>query len=75
MLNAGAVLDARKTLSGTPLHYAAGNGNAEAVTALLNADANAKSRGLDDETPYDLARLTGRLTGTEELQRLRDAAQ
>ena len=75
LLKAGANREARNRLAGTPLHYAAGNGNAETITALLNAGANARARGLDGEIPYDLARLSGKLTGTKVLQRLKDAAQ
>jgi len=59
----------------TPSHLAAIRGSTATITALLNAGANAKARGLDGGSPHDLARLKGRLTGTEALQRLRDAAR
>lgn len=63
----------------TPLHDAAAHGNAETVTALLKAGANAKAITEEGKTAFDLAkdnsRLTVNLNGTEALQRLKNAAQ
>ena len=57
----------------TPLHFAAYWGNAETVTALLNAGANGKARTEDDKTPFDLAKEEGKLNGTDAYWLLNEA--
>ena len=58
LLAAGANPDAYAN-STTPLHVAAEHGTAETVAALVAAGADSSKRGLNDRTPFDLAKLRG----------------
>ncbi|ELR15175.1 Notch, putative, partial [Acanthamoeba castellanii str. Neff] len=49
------VLDARANLGLTALHYAAGNGAAEALQLLLNHGARYQMKDLRQRTPHYLA--------------------
>ena len=57
----------------TPLHFAASQGAAEAVNALLDAGANAKARDENGGLLFDLAESNEKLKGTDAWWRLHDA--
>ena len=72
-IDKGADIGAGDEEGYTPLHFAAYWGNAETVTALLNAGANGKARTEDDKTPFDLAKEEGKLNGTDAYWLLNEA--
>ncbi|MGB0818701.1 MAG: hypothetical protein ACPGQQ_07295 [Candidatus Puniceispirillaceae bacterium] len=57
----------------TPLHYAAGLGQSEAYTTLLDRGANAKARDVRGKRPIDLANGS-KMTRDATFRRLHDAS-
>ncbi|MBC6402967.1 MAG: ankyrin repeat domain-containing protein [Hyphomonadaceae bacterium] len=55
-IKAGADVNAREESDGTPLHYAAQDGHAETVTALIEAGADIRAKTDDGMLPADLAK-------------------
>ena len=76
LIAAGAKIDARGRRGMTPLHSAAGNGMAKAITVLLDAGADGDARTARGRTPFDLLRMVAthpRWLERDAWQRLRDA--
>ena len=73
LLDAGADLDARAVNGMTPLHFAAENGHAEAVTTLLEEGADSNVRDNDGKLPLDYAADNGQLKDTAAYWKLNDA--
>jgi hypothetical protein len=53
--NSGANANARNRDMRTPLHWAASNGNASVVRALVAAGADMEAKNADGETPLEVA--------------------
>jgi hypothetical protein len=60
LLAAGAAVDERDEQGWTPLAWAAGRGDLEAVEALLVQGADCAAKGRDERTPATIARAAGR---------------
>ena len=66
-------MNAKDEGDGTPLHTAALIGTAELIEFLLSAGANAKAKDKEGETPFDVAKKSGALKGTDAYWKLNDA--
>ena len=75
LIAAGAKVEGRDLFGRTPLHYAAANGRAELIIALLDSGASAGTRTESGDTAFDFARIyqAKKLRGTDAWRRLRDA--
>ena len=67
LLEAGANPNARDESGQTPLHRAAGSGNAEAIEALAAAGANLEARNESGQTPLHKAAERGTVEVVETL--------
>jgi uncharacterized protein len=70
LINAGADVNARNSLSETPLHVASEKNDICIVKLLVEAGADVAARALFDETALDYARNEGATTAEAELARL-----
>lgn len=74
LLEAGADVNAKTANDWTPLHGAAKFNSPEAVMLLLQAGADADAKTEMGETPFDLSPSNSKLTETEALKLLMNAA-
>ncbi len=70
---AGADPNARHVTGGTPLHYAAHQGQTGAIAALIAKGADHNARHVTGQIPFDLIPEDSPLVGTSAYWRLRDA--
>lgn len=76
LVEAGADADARDVRGRSPLHMAAGHGNAEMAEALLAAGADPRARDAEGATPLFYAQRHARADGSGEVaSMLEDAAK
>ena len=69
-LDAGAKVTAKNEYGSTPLHEAAGNGSAEGIQALLDADADPKVKDGLNKEPWLYAQFNKKLKYVEDLRPL-----